>query len=238
MKYYLQTIDPAEFLEVNQAITLSGVYTEPMDFSRSNKNVKETLNSLLEVMSESQNILLYSIAPSFRSILEEGRHLQAFSPRLIPVVTADSQGYMTLKAAHTLHIPTACGRIFTLEQAMASMHNQAWVTILDLEKISRFAPTEGLVEDVLNTAGAYSANEDYDPDRVLVVVSDSSQFHMAIQAGAQNICAPKSVFDQMLYSPLTKSESVAARDEWIVTYARMEVLDDDQSSDDEEENLG
>lgn len=238
MKYYLQTIDPAEFLEVNQAITLSGVYTEPMDFSRSNKNVKETLNSLLEVMSESQNILLYSIAPSFRSILEEGRHLQAFSPRLIPVVTADSCGYMTSKPRIRFIFRQPAAESLPSNRRWPPCITEAWLTILDLEKISRFAPIEGLVEDVLNTAGAYSANEDYDPDRVLVVVSDSSQFHMAIQAGAQNICAPKSVFDQMLYSPLTKSESVAARDEWIVTYARMEVLDDDQSSDDEEENLG
>lgn len=221
MKFYLQSLNARDFLEVNQALTLSGVYTEPTDFTRSEVNVNETLKALLEVMSEDQSILVYGISNGFRNMLDEGKHLQMFSKQLVLTVPADVNGYMTLKASKRMGVNTACGRVFELEQAVVAMHNGAQKIVLDLEKIGRFASAM----DVLGRILAEAQKSGYPLDDIIAVCATSEQLRQAMAAGARSVGAPRSVYDNMLYSVLTGSETAAARDEWILTYTRPEVLD-------------
>lgn len=221
MKFYLRTLSPAEFMEVNQAVSLSGVYTEPFDFTRKDVPVNETLKGLLEVMAEEQSVFVYGISNGFRNILEEGRRLQKFSAQLVLTIPVDVQGLMAAKAAVRMKVPVACGRIFDLEQAAAAMHNQAGRIVLNLENISRYASAKKVLKRVLKLA----RQEGYDCERILVVCSSAEQMRMAIAAGAVSLAADKDVYDGMMYSILTSSETAACRDEWILTYTRAEVLD-------------
>ncbi|UNT96793.1 hypothetical protein [Allobaculum mucilyticum] len=226
MKFYLQTLQPDEFMEVNQAVSLAGVYTEPVDFTRSEANVNQTLSALLEVMSEEQTIFVYGISNGFRNMLEEGRHLQKFSKQLIPAVPADGQGCMAIKAGSHQHLGMAAGRIFSPEQAALAMHNGAKTLLLDLEKIGRFTSAKKVLKKVLKLSGN---DESQAGSEILAICTSLEEMRMAMACGATSIAAPKAVYDQMLFSVLTASETAAARDEWIMTYTRTEVLDSTQA---------
>lgn len=219
MKFYLQSVSPEDFMEINQAITLSGVLTEPWQFTRGEIEPQQAVSSLLEVMSEEQTVLVTAISSGFRSMLEEGKRLQSLSKQLILNVPCAEQGLMCLKAAIRLQLPVAAGMIFQSEQAVLAARNQARMIVLDLEKIGRFGSSKKVLEDTL------SMLEEEARGRVLAQCSSLEQLRMAMKAGAKNLCAPVDVYHQMLFCVPTVSEAESIREEWVLTFTRNEVLE-------------
>ncbi len=219
MKFYLQTLNPDEFSQINQAITLSGLITEPCDFSRAELDVQKTLEALLERMSEDQHIYVYGLSTGFRSMLEEGKMLQQVSKQLVLTLPADEQGLMAVKASRRMNLPTAAGCIFQSEQALMAMQNHAGTVFLDFEKIGRFTSAESVVQDVVLHA---ASNKDCE---VIVIAKTLEQLRVAIECGAESICTTPDVYGQMLFNILTTSEMAQAREEWLMAYTRNEVLE-------------
>lgn len=217
MKFYLKTLSPDEFMEINQAITLSGVCTEPLDFSRGEVDVMSALEGLLEVMSEAQTISLFALNGGFRGMLEEGKMIQKLSSALILTLPASEQGFMAAKASRRLQLPVAMGAIFTLGQAAIALEVQEGPLFLDMEKAGRFVDSQALLKDILALCP--------DKTRVIALCENEEYFAKAIASGAQAICAPAKVYAQNLFNILTESQMAQAREEWILAYTRNTVLE-------------
>lgn len=219
MKFYLQSLNPDEFMQINQAVSLAGVCSEPVDFSRGELNVMDTIHNLLEVMSEDQSFYIYGLSSNFRAMLEEGKRLQKLSGQLVLTLPTSEQGLMAAKAARRMQIPVALGSIFSAAQAALAIHDHAGTILLDLNKASRFIPAEEILRDTL---ALFAEGE---KERLLVLCSNMDQFNLAIRLQAASIAAPSEVYAQLLYNVLTSSEMMQAREEWLLAYTRNEVLD-------------
>lgn len=217
MKFYLQTISSDEFMEINQAIGMEGIITQPWDFTRCGADVNKTLSALLDVMSEEQKLYVQAIQAGFRGMLEEARKLRQFSSQLVAILPCSEQGLMAMKALRRMQLPAAAGQIFQAEQAMLAMHNLDGPVLLDLEKIGRFADAKEVLANALALAQK--------PENILCLCSSLEQMRMAMALGAKQIAAPAGVYQQMLFSVLTSSETNSMREEWILTYTRNEVLE-------------
>lgn len=219
MKFYLRTILPEEVMEINQAITLSGVLCEPWQLTRNEINVEQQLESLLDVMSEEQTLLIQAISNAFRGMLEEGKRLQKLSAQITMMVPATQQGLMALKASRRLSLPMAASQVFQLEQAMVALHAHAGLLILDLDKISRFASAKKVLKSLLKTVSSDQK------ENLLVVCETVEQLRMAMACGAECVAASADVYHQLLFSVLSDSEMQSIREEWILTYTRNTVLE-------------
>lgn len=219
MKFYLRTILPEEVMEINQAITLSGVLCEPWQLTRNEINVEQRFESLLDVMSEEQTLLIQAISNAFRGMLEEGKRLQKLSAQITMMVPATQQGLMALKASRRLSLPMAASQVFQLEQAMVALHAHAGLLILDLDKISRFASAKKVLKSLLKTVSSDQK------ENLLVVCETVEQLRMAMACGAECVAASADVYHQLLFSVLSDSEMQSIREEWILTYTRNTVLE-------------
>lgn len=219
MKFYLRTILPEEVMEINQAITLSGVLCEPWQLTRNEINVEQQFESLLDVMSEEQTLLVQAISNAFRGMLEEGKRLQKLSAQITMMVPATQQGLMALKASRRLSLPMAASQVFQLEQAMVALHAHAGLLILDLDKISRFASAKKVLKSLLKTVSSDQK------ENLLVVCETVEQLRMAMACGAECVAASADVYHQLLFSVLSDSEMQSIREEWILTYTRNTVLE-------------
>lgn len=219
MKFYLRTILPEEVMEINQAITLSGVLCEPWQLTRNEINVEQRFESLLDVMSEEQTLLVQAISNAFRGMLEEGKRLQKLSAQITMMVPATQQGLMALKASRRLSLPMAASQVFQLEQAMVALHAHAGLLILDLDKISRFASAKKVLKSLLKTVSSDQK------ENLLVVCETVEQLRMAMACGAECVAASADVYHQLLFSVLSDSEMQSIREEWILTYTRNTVLE-------------
>ena len=217
MKFYLKTLNPDEFMEINQAITLSGICTEPTDFSRGEVDVMSALESLLEVMSEDQTISLFAINSGFRGMLEEGKMLQKISPALILTLPANEQGFMAAKASRRLNLSVAIGAIFSLGQGTIALENQEGPLLFDMEKVGRFCDSVILLEQLLALVE--------DKTRVIALCENEEYFTKALACGAQAICAPGQVYGENLFNLLTNSQMNQAREEWLMAYTRNTILE-------------
>lgn len=211
MKFYLRTILPEEVMEINQAITLSGVLCEPWQLTRNEINVEQRFESLLDVMSEEQTLLVQAISNAFRGMLEEGKRLQKLSAQITMMVPATQQGLMALKASRRLSLPMAASQVFQLEQAMVALHAHAGLLILDLDKISRFASAKKVLKSLLKTVSSDQK------ENLLVVCETVEQLRMAMACGAECVAASADVYHQLLFSVLSDSEMQSIREEWILT---------------------
>lgn len=219
MKYYLQTLSPDAFMQINQAVSLAGVYTEPTDFSRQEIDVMSALSNLLEVMADTQTLMVTGLSSGFRSLLEEGKTLQKLSGQLMLNVPASEQGFMAAKAARRLSLPVGVTSIFSAAQASLALHNEAGMVLIDLEKAGRFTDSEQLLQDVLGLV------DPQDREKILVICSSSEYLTQALRCGAQAVAAPVSVYGEMLYNVLTDSEMAQAREEWLLAYTRNSILE-------------
>lgn len=219
MELYLQSVSPDDFMEINQAVPLSGIYTAPFDFTAGELNVKDTLQSLLEVMDDTQKLYVHSVSAGFRSILDEGKTLHALSDKIVLVVPADAQGLMALKACRTLKIPAAAANVYDPAQILVASKVTEAPVIADLDAISR----HGDARQVLSQAAAILD----DPGKQLMVSGCMNQeaFTGAAMVHPAAIAARPEVFRSMMYSVLTQSEMENARDQWIMTYTSDTVLD-------------
>ena len=217
MKFYLKTLNPDEFMEINQAITLSGICTEPTDFSRGEVDVMSALEGLLEVMSEDQTISLFALNGGFRGMLEEGKMLQKISPALILTLPASEQGFMAAKASRHLNLSVAMGAIFSLGQGTIALENQDGPLIFDMEKAGRFCDSVKLLQQLLALVE--------DKTRVIALCENEEYFIKALACGAQAICAPSQVYGENLFNLLTDSQMNQAREEWLMAYTRNTILE-------------
>lgn len=217
MKFYLKTLSPEEFMEINQAVTLSGVCTEPTDFSRGEVDVMSALEGLLEVMSENQTISLFALNGSFRGMLEEGKMLQKLSSSLILTLPASEQGFMAAKASRRLQLPVSMGAIFTLSQAAIALETQEGPLLIDMEKVGRFGDSQAILKEILALCS--------DKTRIIALCESQESFVRAIATGVQAICAPAKVYAENLFNILTESQMTQAREEWIMAYTRNTVLE-------------
>ena len=219
MKFYLQTLNPDEFSQINQAVTLSGIITEPCDFSRGELDVRECLENLLEMMSEDQHVFVYGLSTGFRTMLEEGKRLQQVSKQIVLTLPANEQGLMAMKAAKRMNLPVAAGCVFQSEQALMAMQNHAGTVFLDMEKIGRFSNPENVLQEVNLRLASYKETE------VIVIAKTLDQLRLALECGSNSICSTPEVYGQMLFNVLTTSEMAQAREEWLMAYTRNEVLE-------------
>lgn len=222
MKLYLQSIQPDDFMEINQALPLAGIYTTPFDFLGTEKSVREILESLLEVMDDTQKLYVHSISTGFRSMLEEGKRLHALSERIVMVVPCDAQGLMALKACRTLKIPAALGSIFDAGQAAAAASvvcTGSENTVFDLSSIARHGDGQALVSRAAELLA--------DTPEALMVTGCLNQeaFAQAAVCHPGSIAAGADVYRSMLYSVLTQTEMETIREQWIMTYTSDMVLD-------------
>lgn len=219
MKFYLNSLNPDAFLQINQAVTLAGIYTEPQDFSYHELNVEKTLESILEMMTEKQNIFVYGMAGGFRMMLEEGKRLARISEQITLVVPANEQGFMAVKASHRLQLNTALGAIYQSEQAAIALQDGAPTLIVDLEKIGRYTDSMSALKDILDLI------EPEDREKLIVVCPTLEALRQAMRLGAKAICAKPQVYNQMLFNVLTDSQMMQSREEWMLTYTRNEVIE-------------
>ncbi len=219
MKFYLQTLKPDEFMQVNQCVTLSGIYTEPIDFTQEELDVNATLASLQEVMSEDQLIYLFGLNDTFRHLLEEAKRLQSVCSQARLIVPANEQGFMAVKASKRMNVPVAVGAIFQSEHAAIALQDQAPLLFVNLEKIGRYADSMQVLKDILALV-----DEDK-KENVVAVCSSLEQVRAAMRAQAKAICANFRVYAQMMYGSAVQSDLSIAREEWLLTYARHDVVE-------------
>lgn len=219
LKFYLKSLNPDEFLHINQAVTLAGIYTEPADFSYHELDVENTLKSVMEMMSEEQTIFVYGIGGSFRMMLEEGKRLAGISRQIQLVVPANEQGFMAMKASHRADVQTALGALYQSDQAAIALQDGAQKMIMDLEKVGRHADAMEVLSDILDLM------KEEDRENLIVVCPTLESVRQAMRIGARSICAGTQVYNQMLFNVLTDLQVMQAREEWMITYTRNQVLD-------------
>lgn len=219
MKFYLQSLKPEDFMQVNQSVTLAGVYSEPIDFTNDELDVAKTIQDLLEVMSEDQIIYLYGMNDTFRYLLEEGKRLQSVSKQAALIVPASEQGFMAIKASKRMGIPLAVGSIFQLEQAAVALQDQAALLFINLEKVGRYTDSIQVLQDILSLV------DQPQKENIVAVCSNLEQLRSAMRVGARAVCATPRVYSQMVYGTASDADLSVAREEWLLTYARHDVVE-------------
>lgn len=220
MNFFLQTCSPDEFMEVNQAVTLSGIVLDAHALAAKESDVKQCITDLLEVMSKEQKLYIPCISIGFRSILEEGKKLTKLSDQIVMVTGCDGPSFMAMKACHTLKIPVAMGRIFQSEQAILAANNNPEKLIFNFEEISRLSSPEKVL-----ASAAKSLPESRRELLMASGVDTPDQLEKAAQAGVENICCTVGLYRTLLYNPLSQESAQALRDDWMMAYTREELLD-------------
>lgn len=219
MKFYLESISADEFMDINQAVGLAGVYTKPSDFTKSQADVGQVLKSLLEYMGADQKIFVYGMTGNFRTLLEEGRILQKVSSQIVLTLPASDQGFMAAKASKRMHIPVAMGAFFQSEQAAIALQDPDLVLFYDLEQAGKFGDSMAVLKDML------ALLEEGQKESLVVICPNLESVRKVIAAGARAIWTGNDVYIQMLFNPMTEMEMAKDRDEWLNTYTRTLVMD-------------
>lgn len=219
MRFYLQSLKPEDFMQINQSVTLAGVYSEPIDFTNEELDVTKTIQDVLEVMSEDQAIYLYGMNDTFRYLLEEGKRLQSVSKQAALIVPASEQGFMAVKASKRMGVPLAVGSIFQLEQAAVALQDQAALLFINLEKVGRYTDSIQVLKEILSVA------EQPQTENIVAVCSNLEQVRQAMRVGAKAVCATPPVYAQMIYGTASDADLSVAREEWLLTYARHDVVE-------------
>ena len=219
MRFYLQSLKPEDFMQINQSVTLAGVYSEPIDFTNEELDVTKTIQDVLEVMSEDQAIYLYGMNDTFRYLLEEGKRLQSVSKQAALIVPASEQGFMAVKASKRMGVPLAVGSIFQLEQAAVALQDQAVLLFINLEKVGRYTDSIQVLKEILSVA------EQPQTENIVAVCSNLEQVRQAMRVGAKAVCATPRVYAQMIYGTASDADLSVAREEWLLTYARHDVVE-------------
>lgn len=219
MQFYLETLKADEFMEINQAISLAGVYTRPMDFISETADVEKTLESLLEYMSAEQKIFVYPVTGNFRTMLEEGKNLQKISSQITLTLPASDQGYMAAKVSKRMNLPVAIGALYQSEQAAIALQDSNVLLFYDLEEAGNYGDSLAVLKAIL------SLLDDEHKESLVVICPNLEMVRKALNAGARAICTRGEVYSRMLFNPMTTSLMNKAREEWMMTYTRSLVVD-------------
>lgn len=212
MKLLLHTVRSDEFMEINQSLALDGVYTTPWDFYSQDLDVAAAIDSLLELMTDSQRLYVQCVSSGFRPLLAEAKKLHAYSGLIVPVIPGDAGGLMALKACRTLHIPAVCASLYDSGQAALAAAGTQEPLVLDLDAIGR----HGDSRQVLMQTAEILADQ---KERLMVAgLRSPEDFRMASLAHPGWIAARADVYQSMLYSPLVQKERETIREQWILSY--------------------
>lgn len=212
MKLLLHTVRSDEFMEINQSLALDGVYTDPWDFYSGDLDVAAVIDSLLELMTDSQRLYVQCVSSGFRPLLDEAKKLHAYSQRIVPVIPGDAGGLMALKACRTLKIPAACASLYDCGQVALAAAGSQEPLVLDLDAIGRHGDSRQVLSQSADILGEQK-------ERLLIAgLRSPEDFRMACLARPGWIAARAEIYQSMFYSALSQKERETVREQWILTY--------------------
>lgn len=231
MNFYLQTADPARYSEMSQCMTFAGIITTPEMFYRENRDVRKTIDELLELLTDDQKLFVPVIQSGFRAILKEARQLKAIKANVVPVIPYSMDGLMALKACSTLKVEAACSHVSSAPQAMIALNNNAPILIssaAEAEKSSDYDRESAMLMQTLQHEKIRRSNTEETPAITELIASDFSsawQIKKAMADGADSVALTYEQCAGLLNIPAVKEELQNDRDQWIFNYTRMELLD-------------
>lgn len=218
MNFYLESAKAAEYQELMQFADFKGVISTPSMFTHEGLDVKAVIDDLLEVLPDNVMLFIPVIQSGFRSILKEAREIASLAPNVIPTIPFSPEGLMALKACSTLKVKAACSKISKPEQLVFALNNKAPILLIS-KRLMNKAKTETMMLETLKN------NEDSSAEVIFYDVTDASDAGDLFAKGLKNVSLKPAAVKEILQEANLISEIQEEKDEWIMTYTRMELFE-------------
>ncbi|MBN1288863.1 MAG: fructose-6-phosphate aldolase [Actinobacteria bacterium] len=198
MKLFIDTANVEHIREINDWGVLSGVTTNPTLASKENRNYRDCVREIAEIVDGP--ISAEAISCDWHEMVAESKEIAAIADNINVKIPMSTEGLKAIKALSAEGIKTNCTLVFSTNQAMLAAAAGA----------AYLSPFLGRLDDIGNDGLAILEEivEVFDLHGIETEVISASLRHPqhvigSALAGAHISTIPYNVFQQMVNHPLT-----------------------------------
>lgn len=199
MKFFIDTANIDEIIEIERWGILSGVTTNPSLIAKEKNAVFEDIIEHITTIVDGP-ISAEVTGEDAESMIREGRSLRGIHKNVVIKIPMSIEGLKAIRVLEGEGIATNCTLIFSLNQALLAMESGASYISPFIGRLDDIgADGMQLVRDLVEIVDSY----DYDTEIIAASIRHPLHVMKAAQAGSHIATVPYKVFKQMVQHPLT-----------------------------------
>ena len=219
MKFFVDTANIDEIIELSEMGLVDGVTTNPSLIYKSGKDFKEVIKDIAKIISGPISAEVTSLNKN--EMIDQGIELSKIANNIVVKVPLTEHGLIACKSLSKKSIKVNVTLCFSSSQALlAAKMGATYISpfIGRLDDISK----EGLnlIEEIITIYDNYS--EDIKTQVLVASIRSPLQVSLVAQMGADVSTIPPKIFEQMIKHPLTDIGLKSFMDDWEKTGQKFE----------------
>lgn len=215
MKLYLDTADIEAIKKYNDYLALDGVTTNPTILTRTNRDYREVLKEIVEILSDEQDLFVQVVATDVEGMIADAKEIVKLKEKNIHVkIPVTQEGLKAIKAISEMGISVLATAIYSVDQAYLAMKAGATGIAPYLNRISYYRDGVTEIAKMQAVIDLYG----FDCEVVSASFKNADQVRSVMMEGVGASTIPVDVMDQLFVN----HESQVATDEfsknWKATY--------------------
>ena len=200
MKIFLDTANVDEIKRINELGIVDGVTTNPSLVSKEGRDFEEVIQEICQVVEGPVSAEVIGL--TFDEMVTEARQVAKWADNVVVKIPMTAEGLKAVKVLTKEGIKTNVTLIFSMAQALLAMKAGATYVspfIGRLEDIGTDAYE--LIADIRQVIDLYG----FHTEIIAASVRNPYHFEMSAKLGAHIATVPSSLFEKLLFHPLTDS---------------------------------
>lgn len=198
MKFFIDTANIEEIIEINSWGILSGVTTNPSLIAKSGGVFEEVVEEISTIVEGP--ISAEVISTDLKNMLKEARQLAKISKNIVIKIPMIEEGLKAVNILSKEGIKTNVTLIFSLSQALLAANAGATYVSPFMGRLDDIGESGiKLVKDIKDTFNKY----DYDTEIIAASIRHQTHVELVANSGADIATIPYRIFKEMIKHDLT-----------------------------------
>lgn len=215
MKLYLDTADVTAIKKFNDYLALDGVTTNPTILTRTNRDYREVLKEIVDILDDDQHLFVQIIATDVQGIIADAQEIVKLKDKNIHVkIPVTKEGLKAIKEVSKMGISVLATAIYSVDQAYLAMKAGASSIAPYLNRISYYR------DGVMEIAKMQALIDMYGFECEIVSASfkNADQVRSVMMEGVGASTVPVDVMEQLFENHETQVATDEFSKNWKATY--------------------